>query len=280
VHFGALSQYPAAARPDRANHCDFDHSDAFGASLHSGMKFATAAELMHIPIEISFGISADLQKSTLHDLQRDIRREARRALLGALRRAIGEIERTLLAKPVVCPRCERPMRSRGKSPRRVVTIFGTLDLQRVRYGCHRCGAARRPLDEWLGSLGDTECTAAVREQALYLAADLPYERAADVLRHVGGIGISGRQIQRLVRAESAYIEAALGKPPREREDVLRLRFRHAGRGRPTAGAQRVLRLRQLKTSGLWEEYWGRRFREEPAAAPRPRRSGARGDRAR
>jgi len=237
------------------------------------MNFALTTSLMHIPIDISFSVSADLEKSTLHDLQRDIRREARRALLGALRVAVGKIEKTLLAKPVLCPQCEHPMRSRGKSGRRVVTMFGPLDLPRVRYGCHRCGTVRRPLDEWLGALGETECTAAVREQALYLAADLPYERAADVLRHVGGIGISGRQIQRLVRAEISHIEAALGKPPREREDALRRRFRRAGRGRVTAGAQRVLRLRQLKTSGLWEEYWGRRFREEPT--PRPRRKGER-----
>jgi hypothetical protein len=259
----------------QAKRRDFDTSARRDGRLSFGMEFASLMGHMHIPIDISFSVTADLEKSTLHDLQRDIRREARRGLLGALRVAVARIEKTLLAKPVRCPQCDHPMRSRGKSPRRVVTIFGPIDLQRVRYGCHRCGTVRRPLDEWLGALGETECTAAVCEQALYLAADLPYERAADVLRHVGGIGISGRQIQRLVRAESAHIEAALGKPPREREDALRRRFRHAGRGHATAGAQRVLRLRQLKTSGLWEEYWGRRFREGLAGGPRRKSERAR-----
>jgi len=29
----------------------------------------------------------------------------------------------------------------------------------------------------------------------------------------------------------------------------------------------VLQLRKLKTSGLWEQYWARRFRQEGAVLP-------------
>ena len=123
---------------------------------------------------------------------------------------------------------------------------------------------RRPLDEWIGIVG-TEYTTAVREQALYLTADLPYERAADVLRHVGGIGISGRQIQRLLEEESAHIEAALGTR-RERVPVSGGGSAASGKDGETAGAERVQKLRQLKTSGRWEEYWARRFRQERQAA--------------
>jgi len=224
--------------------------------------------MLQIPVQIAFTLSADLQKSTLHDLQRDVRREARRALLGALGNAIGQVEKALLAAPVLCAGCRRPMRSRGRSARRIVTVFGSLQLQRARYGCRNCGAVRRPLDEWLGVLAGTECTAAVREQALYLAAELPYERAADVLRHVGGVGISGRQIQHLLRAESAHIEAALGLPREEAAKSLRRRFRRAGKAGATAGARRILQLRRLKTSGRWEAYWVGRFREEPPTHPR------------
>jgi len=104
-------------------------------------------------------------------------------------------------------------------------------------------------------------------QVLYLSADLPYERAADVLRHVAGIGISGRQIQRLLEAESEHIQAAIGPARAEGEEPLRRRFRRAGRDGGTAGAARVLQLRKLKTSGLWEQYWARRFRQEGAVLP-------------
>jgi hypothetical protein len=221
--------------------------------------------LLRIPVELSLTLTVDLHKTTLHDLQRDLRREARQELLRGLRAAIAEIEKALLANPVMCTRCRRPMRSRGRTTHRLVTVFGSLDLTRARYRCPNCHAVRRPLDEWMGSLANSEYTAAVCEQALYLAADLSYERAAEVLRHVGGIGISGRQIQRLLRAEKSRIEAALNGRDAGSEAMPRRRFRRAGKT-ATAGAERLRRLRQLKNSGLWEEYWACRFRDERAAA--------------
>lgn len=217
------------------------------------------ADAVKIPVELSFEVTADLGRINFHDLQRDIRREARRGLLRVLADALIAVEKALLASPVLCQACERPMRSRGRNPRRVVTVFGTLEVKRVRYACPGCRAVRRPLDEWLGLAEGSEYTGAVCEQALYLAADLPYERAADVLRHVGGIGISGRQIQRLLQAEAEHLEAAVGAPQTEPETVVRSRFRRAPK---TTGVQRVLQLRQLKSSGRWDEYWTSRFQQE------------------
>lgn len=223
---------------------------------------------MQIPVDLSFTVPADPEESSFHKLQRDIRRESRRAVVRGLQTALEETERTLVEKPVLCPQCGRSMRSRGRTTRRVVTVFGPLDIQRRRYNCAPCRTVRRPLDEWLGLLSGTEFTTAVREQALYLAADLPYERAAEVLRHVGGIGMSGRQIQLLLEEESQHIEAEVGRGLADDSaaETLRRRFRRQGR-RGSAGAQRVLQLRQLKTSGLWDAYWTRRFEQERAPAP-------------
>ena len=164
------------------------------------------------------------------------------------------------------------MRSRGKTARRVVTVFGTVDLQRRRYRCTPCQTVRRPLDEWIGLLEGTEYTVAVREQALYLAADLPYERAAEVLRHVGGIGMSGRQIQHLLQEESTHIDAALGIPHVVEEPALRRRFRRGGKHTTSVGAKRVHQLRRLKTSGQWDSYWARRFEQERGPTPGPARA--------
>ena len=224
---------------------------------------------LQIPVEMSFSVSADPTDATFHALQRDIRRESRRALVRGLQHAVAEMEKTLLATPILCPQCTRPMRSRGRTTRRVVTVFGPLAIQRRRYRCAPCGTVRRPLDEWIGLFEGTEYTVAVREQALYLAADLPYERAAEVLRHVGGIGMSGRQIQHLLHEEGPRIEAALGggRQPAdpEQEPVLRRRFRRRGKDADSPGAQRILQLRKLRTSGLWDTYWTHRFEEERAA---------------
>src|SRR2546430_16996020 len=139
------------------------------------------------------------------------------------------------------------MRSRGRTVRRIVTVFGSLPVRRARYGCATCGTVRRPLDEWIGLAEGTEYTAAVREQVLYLSADLPYERAADVLRHVAGIGISGRQIQRLLEAESEHIQAAIGQVHPDGEAPLRRRFRRAGGDRAPAGAAPRPPVRQPQT---------------------------------
>ena len=133
-----------------------------------------------IPVEISFRLNLDLQTATFYDLQREVRREARQALLRALRASLVEVEKALVAEPILCPGCQVPMRSRGRTVRRIVTVFGSLPVRRARYGCATCGTVRRPLDEWIGLAEGTEYTAAVREQVLYLSADLPYERAADV----------------------------------------------------------------------------------------------------
>jgi len=231
-----------------------------------------------IPLAVPFTISVDLRRTALHELQREIRRETRKALATSLSTAIGRVEEALLkAGPVRCLVCTHPMRSRGRSARRIITIFGALEIRRARYGCRRCGAVRRPLDEWLGILGGGECTALVREQALYLAADLPYERAAEVLRRLGGVGISGRQIQRLVEAEGDRIEAALGGTAGGRERVPGGRFRRAGKGSTTAGARRVLQLKQLRSSGLWEAYWTGRLPAVRAEGEKTGRANA-GDR--
>ncbi len=221
---------------------------------------------LQIPVDISFSVSTNPTDATFHALQRDIRRESRRALLRGLQHAVAEMEKTLLAAPILCAQCARPMRSRGRTTRRVVTVFGSLAIRRRRYRCAACGTVRRPLDEWIGLFEGTDYTVAVREQALYLAADLPYERAAEVLRHVGGIGMSGRQIQHLLQDESPRIEAALGDARHaadpEQATLLRRRFRRRGKDADSPGAQRILQLRKLRTSGLWDTYWTHRFEEE------------------
>jgi len=229
-------------------------------------------EARQIPVDMSFTLSADPLDDTFHALQRDIRRESRRALVRALQRAMAEMEQTLLAEQVLCPQCARPMRSRGRTTRRVVTMLGPVEIERRRYRCLACGTVRRPLDEWIGLFEGTEYMAAVREQALYLAADLPYERAAEVLRHVGGVGMSGRQIQLLLEEEGPRIEAALegasDTAAGGEESEVRRRFRRHGRDAASDGLQRLLQLRKLKTSGLWDTYWAHRFTEERAVSPR------------
>ena len=61
-----------------------------------------------IPVEISFRLNLDLQTATFYDLQREVRREARQALLRALRASLVEVEKALVAEPILCPGCQVP----------------------------------------------------------------------------------------------------------------------------------------------------------------------------
>ena len=68
---------------------------------------------LQIPVEIS--LSADPGESNFHKLQRDIRRESRRALVRGLQQALQEMEKALLTAPVLCPRCGRSAWTRSSN---------------------------------------------------------------------------------------------------------------------------------------------------------------------
>jgi hypothetical protein len=211
----------------------------------------------HIRVHVTVPLSAGA--AGLHELQRALRHEGRRALLAGLVAALADVEETLVAAPIHCTRCQGIMRSRGRTRRRLVTVFGPLEVRRRRYACVRCRTVRRPLDEWMGVPEGTDYTAAVRELALFLAADLSYERAADALRHLSGIVMSGRQIQLLLEDEGATLEeASLAAPPAVSGATLRRRFRRASDTPEAAGRRRLLQLQRLKSSGGWDRYWARR----------------------
>ncbi|MCC6764127.1 MAG: hypothetical protein IT293_05640, partial [Deltaproteobacteria bacterium] len=81
-----------------------------------------------IPFQVSFGVAVHLGRSGFKDLQRDFRREARRALATAFKEMLGKIERALIKARIVCGPCAAPMYSRGRSTRRIVTAFGPIEV--------------------------------------------------------------------------------------------------------------------------------------------------------
>ena len=163
-----------------------------------------------ISLDVTFTLTFDPSTTSLTSLERTLRRESRRALVAALAEALARVEQQLVDALPPCARCGARMRSRGRVLRRLVSLFGTVPVHRARYSCLACGAVRQPLDDWLAGDRLGVYSRSVCEQALYLVTDLSFERAAEVLRHIGDVAMSGRQIDRVLRAESPRIAAALG----------------------------------------------------------------------
>jgi hypothetical protein len=205
---------------------------------------------------IAFTIDVDPRRCTLDQLQRDLRRESRRALAQALLDVIAQVDATLAVDNPPCTRCGGRIRSRGRTSRRIVTMFGTIAVRRARYACITCRTVHRPFDDWLLDGVCGEYSRAVCEQALYLAAELAYERAAEVLQHVTGVAMSGRQIQRILDAEgerlTQTVRGAADFETAASHGEVQRRFRHKT---ARQGAELVNALRHLKTSGRWSAYW-------------------------
>ncbi len=258
-----------------------------------------------ISIDVSFTLSFDPATARLSELERDLRRESRRALGRALAVALGRVEERVVATLAPCARCGGKMRSRGRTLRRLITLFGALPVRRARYACMSCRAIRQPLDDWIAHERYGVYSRSVCEQALYLAAELSFERAAEVLRHVGGTAMSGRQIERVLKAESPRIAAALGVeaarlaaasaqsagarslldeapgaaggstaivpaagiPVASQMTAAELALLvPAGRFRRGGGASAVARLRHLKAVGRWNAYWSSRVVADEAVS--------------
>jgi hypothetical protein len=65
-----------------------------------------------------------------------------------------------------------------------------------------------PLDEVVGLDGQGNVTLGVMEQSLYVAVEMPYDRAAQAQARMTGVEVSGRQIQEWAKEEGERLKAA------------------------------------------------------------------------
>lgn len=150
------------------------------------------------------------------------RLDEREQSLLSLRKLVGramaqvclEQERGYSGARQVC-RCGRTARYVRDDSKRYVTLVGEVELQRAEYRCPACGSWR-PLDEQWG-LPKGHFTPGVVQLASSIGGALPFERAAEVLRELSGIGMSASQVRRL----SEQVGAEIGRQrEQEREWIL------------------------------------------------------------
>ena len=95
-----------------------------------------------------------------------------------------------------CPRCRRRTKAMKKIEREVLTLIGPIKLKRPYFYCHHCKYGFFPLDEALG-LSEHKIQPDIQELEAWLAAEMPYETAAETLQRCAGIKISDRHIHEI-----------------------------------------------------------------------------------
>lgn len=95
----------------------------------------------------------------------------------------------------------------GRVQRKIVTLVGAVCIKRLQWRCQRCGRYCYPLDERIGLEARENVSLGVVEQSLFLAVEMPYDRAAKCQEKLCGISVSGRQIQNWAKAEGQQMLA-------------------------------------------------------------------------
>ena len=109
-----------------------------------------------------------------------------------------------------CGECGEAMRRRSRRSVTLLTLFGTVAVERWHWTCAGCGARWCPLDAGLGvETGGERLSPALRSALGWSAANASFRGAAETLRRVAGVSVCAKRVERGARA--------LGKELSERE---------------------------------------------------------------
>jgi len=109
-----------------------------------------------------------------------------------------------------CPCCGGTARFVRHEGKQMVTLAGAMDLSRSLYECRNsiCGYRWRPLDEAL-CLPAGRYSESVRRVISLVGANLPFERATEVLWDVARLSVSATQVRSITEQVGADIEAII-----------------------------------------------------------------------
>ena len=178
--------------------------------------------------------------------------EATRA---ALQRAGARLLEELLqdtaeeGQPPLCS-CGRPLRCEGPRPKRLVSLLGSVSLQRLYYHCRRCWRGTVPFDRALDIEG-TQYSPGVRRLLAVVGGETSFVRGRALLEELAGIEVSVKAVERqaqaigsdlAARAESDRCQAALrGFPPQTGAPIPTFYIEMDGTGIPVTAAAAAAR---------------------------------------
>jgi len=157
-------------------------------------------------IELSFTIRILPKQTDVHWIEEELLRIRGEVFLGVLKRVLDEIEGEVLRVSRECEVCGLGMVRNGQALRRVKTLLGVMELERVRLRCPKCGQEIYPLDEAIGLESGESVTLGVRERSLWAAVEVSYEKAHEFLEKFTGLEVSRKKIHGMALEEGGRIE--------------------------------------------------------------------------
>lgn len=158
--------------------------------------------------------------------------------------------------------CGTLARLAGRRPRSIVTVLGTIEIERAYYHCAACGQGSCPRDEALDIEG-SHLSPGVLRMVGAVGASVSFEEGAGLLRDLAGISVPTRQVERYAerlgeeaaRFEREVSEAPAGPAPATMylgQDGTGVPMRTEELvGRPGKQADGSSKTREMKVCAMW-----------------------------
>jgi len=95
----------------------------------------------------------------------------------------------------------------GRRAKTVSTVLGPVQVTRAWYHCRECGRGFAPRDEQLGVAG-TSLSPGLAEMIARAGAEVPFGKAAALIKDLAGVAVSGRTVERSAEASGAAARKA------------------------------------------------------------------------
>lgn len=160
----------------------------------------------------------------------------------------------------------------GRRPKTITTVLGPVRVSRAWYHCAGCKHGFAPRDEQLGTAG-TPLSPGMREMIARAGAEVPFGKAAALIKDLAGVTVSAKTAERSAEASGAAARAAGSAeaaalrarairplpPPAPVPDMLYIEVDGTGvpvrrsetEGRPGKGEDGQARTREIKLARLF-----------------------------
>ena len=101
-------------------------------------------------IKLSFEVSIVLERTDVHWVEEELLRIREEVFLGVFKRVMREIEEEALRGVRVCKKCGWVLVKNGREVKKIKTLIGVVEVNRVRLRCQGCCEDIYPLDEAIG----------------------------------------------------------------------------------------------------------------------------------
>jgi hypothetical protein len=112
---------------------------------------------------------------------------------------------------VTCPGCDRAAAYHEDAQRTLQSLLGPITYQRAYYYCRRCGKGQCPFDQQAGIPAHQLTPAVERLASLAGAVSPSFERGADLLQEMSGVGLSESTVERTTEDVGDRIAGMLGQ---------------------------------------------------------------------